>query len=123
MYQEINEVMLGIISTLYALLGVGTGAYLVGSGAKSLCDSLKGKERRRNIPVKKLHKNWLIMVDEAYYDNATQKYVAKVRSTMTNDYKFIWCDTEQEMRSQIDKAVEYMSRNIDDYLKRVRSRN
>jgi hypothetical protein len=115
--------MLGILSTLYALLGVGAGSYLAGSGARSLCRSIKAKEGRRNIPVKKLHKSWLIRVDEAYYDSAAQKYVAKVRSTMTNDYEFIWCDTEQEMRSRIDNAVEYMSRNIDDYLRKVRSRN
>ena len=63
------------------------------------------------------------MVDEAYYNSAAQKYVAKVRSTLTNDYEFIWCDTEKEMRSRIDEAVQYMSRNIDDHLRKARSRN
>jgi len=115
--------MFGILSALYALLGVGAGTYLAGSGAQSLCRSIKAKEGRKNIPVKKLHKNWLIMVDEAYYDSEVKKYVAKVRSTMTNDYEFIWCDTEKEMRSRIDEAIQYMSSNIDDYLRKVRSRN
>mgnify|MGYP003571355151 CR=1 FL=1 len=103
--------MLGILSTIMALYGVGMAggatAYAVGSSIKSCGASESKAEDRENLPI--LHEkspDGISSVDYAYYDKKTRKYVARIYCYLDGNKNWTEADSFEKLRKEIDNIYD-----------------
>ena len=115
--------MIGILSALFTLEGIGIGGWMVGQTAKSVlkeASSGSSYSTKKRVPVcKSLYKHCLIIVKEAYFDECSEIYYATIESEYIRASTTVWATTQKGLYSEIDKVANEMSKQIDERWKRI----
>lgn len=106
--------MLGILSSIMAIYGVGMAGAFVGTGVKSLVDSGNSSDSDfENIPIRK-RKSCAgeAKLAFAFYYTTDNKYIARVECEKLNASEFISEDTLSSLEKRIGEVFADFDRRV-----------